>query len=96
MPWGGTGWLIDEKIVVTNRHVAELVAEGDGRGGFRYRISVAGVPFGARIDFREEHQVATSQELPLKSVRYMASSDQADIALLEIDADGPLPDPLVL
>src|SRR6187455_3058368 len=47
MPWGGTGWMIDKNIVVTNRHVAELVAESDRRGGFRYKSSAIGRPFEA-------------------------------------------------
>jgi endonuclease G len=96
MPWGGTGWLVDRNIVITNRHVAEIVAEADGRGGFRFRVSAGGVPFGARLDFREEFGSPEAMELPLKRVRYVARADQSDIALLEIDVDGSLPDPLSL
>jgi hypothetical protein len=75
MPWGGTGWLVDDGVVITNRHVAELVAEADGRGAFRFRVSPAGVPFKARLDFREEHAVAGAREPPLTRVRYLARSD---------------------
>jgi endonuclease G, mitochondrial len=96
MPWGGTGWLVERNVVITNRHVAELVAEPDGRGRFRFRVSPAGVPFGARLDFREEHAVAGARELLLTRVRYLARSDQPDVALLEIAVDGELPDPLML
>lgn len=97
MPWGGTGWLVDEKIVITNRHVAELVAEAAGRGRFRFRTSAAGVPFGARLDFREEHgSTAAPRELPLKSVKFIARSDQPDIALLQIEVEGQLPPPIAL
>jgi endonuclease G len=96
MPWGGTGWLVERNVVITNRHVAEIVAESDGRGGFRFRMSAAGVPFGARLDFREEHQVTVTEEVPLRSVRYLARTDQPDIAILEIEVDGELPDPLLL
>ena len=76
--------------------MAEIVAENDGRGGFRFRMSAAGVPFGARLDFREEHLVTVTEEVPLRSVRYLARTDQPDIAILEIEADGELPDPLLL
>lgn len=96
MPWGGTGWLVDRNLVITNRHVAEIVTEHDGRGGFRFRLSPAGVPFGARLDFREEHGVADSREVGLARVRYLARSDQPDIALLEIEGDEELPEPIAL
>jgi endonuclease G len=96
MPWGGTGWLVERNVVITNRHVAEIVAESDGRGGFRFRMSPAGMPFGARLDFREEHLVSVAEEVPLRSVRYLARTDQPDIAILEIEVDGELPDPLLL
>ena len=96
MPWGGTGWIVDKNIVVTNRHVAEIVAESAGTG-FRFRISPAGVPFGARLDFREEYQqAAPAREVILKKVRFIARTDQPDISLFEIEADGTLPDPLPL
>lgn len=97
MPWGGTGWLVDRNIVVTNRHVAELIAESNGRGGFLFRTSPAGVPYGARLDFGEEYTpigVAAARETPLKAIRYLARTDQPDIALFEIDVDGSLPPPL--
>ena len=97
MPWGGTGWLVDRNIVVTNRHVAELIAEGNGRGGFHFRTSAAGVPYGARLDFGEEYTpigVPVARETPLKAIRYLARTDQPDIALFEIDVDGTLPAPV--
>ena len=96
MPWGGTGWLVDRNVVVTNRHVAELVAEADARGGYRFRMSVAGVPFGAKLDLREEHGVTVTEELSLKRVRLITRTDQPDIALLEVDVDGNIPEPLSL
>ena len=38
----GTGWLIDKDVVVTNRHVAELVAARDG-GRFLFRPGRNGI-----------------------------------------------------
>jgi endonuclease G len=98
MPWGGTGWLVDKNIVITNRHVAEIVAEASGNGKFRFKLSLGGVPFGARLDFKEEFGPAATgvHEVLLKSVKFIARSDQPDIALLELKPNGALPDPLVL
>jgi endonuclease G len=96
MPWGGTGWVVDERVIVTNRHVAEIVAESDGRGGFRFRMSLGGVPFGANLDFREEYGVAGTETVALKSIRFLAQSNQPDIALLEVESGAVLPTPLDL
>ena len=98
MPWGGTGWLVDKNIVITNRHVAEIVAEASGHGKFRFRMSLGGVPFGARLDFKEEFgpTAAVPREVVLKSVKFIARSDQPDIALLELKPTNPLPPPLEL
>ena len=98
MPWGGTGWLVDKNIVITNRHVAEIVAEASGNGQYRFKLSLGGVPFGARLDFKEElgSAVGSVHEVLVKSVKFIARSDQPDIALLELKPSGPLPDPLVL
>ena len=97
MSWAGTGWIVARNIVVTNRHVAEIVAESNGKGGFRFRLSPAGVPFGAKLDFLEEFDAsAPAREVVLKKVRFIARADQPDIALLEIDPDGDLPAPIEL
>ncbi len=98
MPWGGTGWLVDERIVVTNRHVAEIVAEAAARG-YQFRLAAPGVRCGARLDFAEEYKVAPRDPghgVVLKSVRFIARVDEPDIALFEIDPDGPLPPPVPL
>ena len=98
MPWGGTGWMIDKNIVVTNRHVAELVAESDRRGGFRYKSSAIGRPFEARLDYREEYGGAVSKESKLVRVRFIAAFNQPDIALFEVEAGAgfKLPPPISL
>jgi endonuclease G len=99
MPWGGTGWLVDKNIVITNRHVAEIVAEASGNGKFRFKLSLGGVPFGARLDFKEEFGAGAPggvREVLLKSVKFIARSDQPDIALLELKPNGTLPDPMLL
>lgn len=96
MTVGGTGWLVEKNIVITNRHVAEHVAESNGHGGFRFRISPDGKPFVAKIDFYEESGSFAALEYGLNRVRYIARTDQPDIALLELDVDGRLPDPIAM
>jgi endonuclease G, mitochondrial len=104
MPWGGTSWLVEAPagltlapnrgLVVTNRHVAELVAESDGASGFRFRMSPAGVRFGAQIDFREELGAVAPDEFVAVKIRFLAADTQPDIAILEIEAARPLPPPV--
>jgi len=87
MAWGGTGWVVDQRIVVTNRHVAKLIASDDGRGRFRFNVTPAGIAAEAKIDFRAERGLAaddSSAEFPLTAVRYVASQGQPDIALFEL------------
>jgi endonuclease G len=97
VPWGGTGWMIDEKIMVTNRHVAELVAEADRRGGFRFKASPISRPYEAKIDYLEEKGGALSKEAKLARVRFIAALNQPDIALFEVEpGDFKLPPPIPL
>ena len=98
MLWGGTGWVVEDRILVTNRHVAELVAQADGRGGFRFKSTLAGVAAEARVDFKAEFGAEddTSEEVPLSAVRYLASARQPDIALFEIAKGVRAPRPIGL
>ena len=46
LPYGGTGFLVGPGLLMTNRHVARLFAEGVGRGAqLRYRAGDAAVDF---------------------------------------------------
>jgi endonuclease G len=101
LSWGGTGWVIaaegDDRIVVTNRHVASLVARRavDGRGVFLR--DPAQIPFGASIDFNEEFgsTPAQARAFDVLSVPYIADTTGADVAFLRITgADLPLPIPI--
>lgn len=96
MDWVGTGWLIDEAIIATNRHVAVEFAEA--RGG---RLAFRKSPFNsetmsALVDFRQEYDVVESIEIPVAEVLFIAAEQEPDIAFLRIEADVPLPAPLML
>ncbi|GEM_PF-597280 len=104
MSWGGTGWVIDQSkgkwLVVTNRHVAKLVARRrqDGSGSFNRNAS--GAPYGAKIDFGEEVDSPlnnNNRTAPIGAIEYLADDLSADVALLRIgNAPFPIPSPLDL
>lgn len=93
MTWGGTGWVAQRRcsslIVVTNRHVAALVARRTAGGRPVFMRSPGGARYGAAIDFGEEVTSAvgdTSRTLWVSGVEYLADDLDADVALLRIDA----------
>lgn len=94
--WVGTGWLIADGIVVTNRHVAEEFAVADGAGGFAFATNILGQVIEARVDFREEFEIPLSQEIRVSKVLYVADRGEPDVALLAIESDLPLPQPIPL
>lgn len=99
MLWGGTGWVVADHLIITNRHVGEMVAQADGRGGFRFKSTPGGVAAEARIDFKAEHGLDeddSAEEVPLSAVRYLASASQPDIALFGVAKGVRLPRPISL
>jgi endonuclease G len=52
LEWVGTGWLVHEDIIVTNRHVANVFAERKG-DGFSFKTG-ADAEIEAMIDFKQE------------------------------------------
>lgn len=98
----GTGWLIAENIIATNRHVAELFCLKGGSGGFggSFRRNFMGQPLVATIDFKEEYHTSPAAvnefELEIEKVVYLpdASRDLPDIALLKIKKSPMQPAPI--
>lgn len=91
MAWGGTGWVIAEDgpghfLVVTNRHVAKLVARRTVRGDGVFMFSPGNVPYGARIDFLEEvgGLQDPSRVLAIETFTYLADDAAADVALARV------------
>lgn len=99
--WGGTGWLITENVVVTNRHVAKVFAEPSGRG-FKPLVLdlVTREKVQTRIDFKEEYDPDVANppafEVLVKRVLFMSADrpGAADIALLELEKHPGLPAPI--
>jgi endonuclease G len=100
--WGGTGWVIAEGVVVTNRHVAEEFARRSGRS-VRMRVNVlTGDAMQARIDFREElpqpREQPLSHEVEIRRVLFMEADDERkpDVAFLQLRRASDLPPPIPL
>jgi S1-C subfamily serine protease len=97
-PWLGTGWLIADDIIVTNRHVA-LEFGRRGANGFSFRVGINGGPMTSRVDFLEEDQRANSLEYAVNSILFIAAPSEPDVAFLRLNkpASGrPLPLPIEL
>jgi endonuclease G len=95
--WCGTGWRVDEDLIVTNRHVALLFAQRQGRF-FKYRVNQVGKQVRARIDFREEYKGLESEEINIGEILWIAedTSEAPDMAILRTEKDSRLPAPLKL
>lgn len=98
LTWVGTGWLIADDIIVTNRHVAQEFGRR-GVNGFTFRAGVNGGPMTSRVDFLEEDQRFNSLEYAVSSVLFIASSFEPDVAFLRLirpQTSRPLPPPIAL
>lgn len=95
--WVGTAWVIGDRLVATNRHVANVFAQGRGQG-FVFRPSPLGGSMTARIDFKEEYQTGAAKEVPVARVLYVAPDEpgQPDMAVLELGTADELPGPVQL
>ena len=95
--WCGTGWRVDEDIIITNRHVANVFAQRHGHT-FKYRLSQRGKPVRARIDFREEFKGIESEEYGIAEILWISenSMNAPDMAVLRVKKDPGLPSPLFL
>jgi endonuclease G, mitochondrial len=84
MNWAGTGWLVAEDIIVTNRHVARVFARKDG-DVFRFSRNFSGRLMEGIIDFREELGIDEQSEFKLLKVLYIADDEDADIAFFQVE-----------
>ncbi|TCR93238.1 phospholipase D-like domain-containing protein [Rhizobium sp. BK376] len=83
--YAGTAWVIDDGLVVTNRHVANLFAEASGTG-FKFRIGFdARHEIGVDVDFLEEFGNAASDEVKIDRIVWVAPENGPDIAFLRLE-----------
>ena len=81
--WVGTGWLVADDIIVTNRHVAREF----GRlttAGFVFRTGINGGPQSALVDFLEEFDRSASLEFAIESILWIATPNEPDVAYLRV------------
>jgi endonuclease G len=97
-PWVGTGWLVAPRVIVTNRHVANIFGRHMGIG-FQFRLDPIGRQIRARIDFYEEFERTHESEFQVKEILHIEEEEESrpDIAFLRIasrdqdDRELPLP-----
>lgn len=102
VPYVGTGWMIDEDILITNRHVAQEFAYRSGRR-FLLRTTPTGEVTGVEIDFKEEHVEpgdAAGKPYIAGLIEVVHIEDDGpgrpDFALLRIKRSAGLPKPIEL
>ncbi len=99
LDWVGTGWMVAEDIIVTNRHVAREFAS-ERNGVFAFRQNLAGPPVRASIDWRHEHAQPEESRFRIDEVLWIEPDGSVDVALLRIGAQGedgePRPAPIML
>lgn len=83
----GTGWFVASDIVVTNRHVASLIARHDGRR-FVFRRGVAGKAIEASLGTAHEFDDLLpdqSRSFLIQEVLYIEGEKGPDIAFLRVN-----------
>jgi endonuclease G len=97
LQWVGTGWLVSDDLIVTNRHVAsEFGMRADGR--FTFRQGLTGVRMGASLDFLREVDRAERLQSEVVEIVHVADEPGPDLAILRIErvSGGARPDPILL
>jgi endonuclease G len=89
LEWVGTGWLVADTIMVTNRHVANAFAMRKG-AGFTFQIGSNGL-IRASVDFLQE--INNPEMLAFELVRplYIEDEPGPDIAFFEVAVVGGNP-----
>jgi S1-C subfamily serine protease len=84
LTWVGTGWVIGDGLIVTNRHVAEEFATRS-RSMFTFRRGVGGPLMSASMDFNEESGAADPREFKVLDILHIEDDAGVDMAILKID-----------
>ena len=83
LDWVGTGWLVPDNILVTNRHVAHEFAMRKG-DGFTFQIGIDG-PIAADVDFLQEIDNPTTLVFKLVKPLHIEDEPGPDIAFFEVE-----------
>jgi endonuclease G len=86
LAWVGTGWLVAEDVLVTNRHVARAFARRNG-DGFTFQMGDGG-PIGADIDFLQEIDNPDTLSFKLIKPMHIEETGGLDIAFFAVEMVG--------
>jgi hypothetical protein len=94
LTWVGTGWLIADDVVVTNRHVASEFAALSLTPSGRVFVFKRGWPdrntrMAARVDFRRELRNNSPRAFVVREVLHIEDDDGPDFAFLRVERTGP-------
>lgn len=88
LPFLGTGWFVADDIVVTNRHVAKLIAENNG-GKYEIKLGMDGLPLATSFNNAHEYDDAPNgpdRVFKIAEVLYIErDTGPNDIAFLRVD-----------
>jgi V8-like Glu-specific endopeptidase len=90
MSWCGTGWLIDDDIIVTNRHVAKVFSQLDEKNSkFVFKPGLVKDSMSSGIDFLKEEGNDNVNEHPIVDILYVAPQGESDVAFLKVKQATP-------
>lgn len=95
----GTGWMITEDLLMTNRHVAKEFGKRIGQTFQFKQDSLAGGEMKVRVDFLREHDRTATAQFAVEEIIYVEEDSAArpDMALVRMNrSSGNLPQPLEL
>jgi endonuclease G len=85
LDWIGTGWLVQDNVIVTNRHVASIFALNYGKDKLIFKTNLSNSEkYDTRVDFKRELASSEKLEFKIMKVLYIAGDNDSDLALLEI------------
>lgn len=82
--YAGTGFLIDNSIIITNQHVANILFQSTGNG-YTWKTNSGGKELRASIDFVKEYKIHREMEMDIKGALFIEQKAKPDIAFLEIN-----------
>ena len=86
LDWVGTGWLVAENILVTNRHVAREFATRKG-DGFTFQTGLDG-PMSADVDFLQEIDNPATLVFKLIKPLHIEEEPGPDLSFFEVEVTG--------
>lgn len=88
--WVGTGWLVDDDILVTNRHVAQEFGRARG-AAFVFRAGPDRMDMSASVDFLREVDNPEQRAFRIADILHMEDENGPDLAFLRVEGSGLAP-----